>query len=221
MRYEGIASGQFDGNSVSAQAAASAIAPHAVDGVSAYCFSSDPNQTCIAVVSSSTGVFGPLAYLDAMLKARGGSGTGIASNQQFTERAHNAQSEASGAPIWGVDVGPAVAKWFTAWMPGENNLQMDWKSAFKDVQDVSYHIEVSESVSLNVKLDCVSQQAASSVTQLLEGLKLVQQMAWNSSKPGQPNPFQNIQVEADNQQVTLQLTADYSALESVGPLGQP
>lgn len=216
MRYEGIATGEFSADSVARQAAIAKIAPRAVGGFQAYCFPQDPNQTCVAVVDGSLGLFGPLPYLEGMLKARAGDGPSIASNVQFTQYVRNAQSD---APIWGVALGPAVAKWFKAWMPGEKNLQMDWAAAFKDVRAISYEIETGDNLNLNVKLDCASQQAASSVRQLLEGMKLVQQMAWQTSNPGQPNPFKNVTVEADSRQVSFKLTAAYAALERAGPLG--
>lgn len=216
MRYEGVATGQFSADSVARQAAIAKMAPHPVEGFQAYCFPQDPNLTCIAVVDGSLGVFGPLPYLEGMLKARTGDGPSIASNDQFTKFVRDAQSD---APIWGVALGPAVSKWFKAWMPGEKNLQMDWAAAFKDVRAISYDIKAGDNVNLNVKLDCASLQAASSVRQLLEGMKLVQQIAWQSSNPGQANPFQNVTVEAENRQVSFKLTAAYAALERAGPLG--
>ncbi|MGH9435817.1 MAG: hypothetical protein ACRD06_07435 [Terriglobia bacterium] len=216
MRYEGIATGEFSAESVARQAAVAKIPPHPVAGFQAYCFPQDPNRTCVAVVDGSLGVFGPLPYLEGMLKARTGDGPSIASNAQFTKFVRDSQSD---APIWGVALGPAVSKWFKAWMPGEKNLQMDWAAAFKDVRTISYEIEAGDNVHLNVKLDCASLQAASSVRQLLEGMKLVQQMAWQSSNPGQSNPFQNVTVEVESRQVSFKLTAAYAALERAGPLG--
>ena len=218
MRYEGIAAGQFDAGSISRNAAEAKLRPQNVDGSSVYCFAEDPNRTCVTVVDATLGVFGPLPYLEAMLKARAGNGPSVASNSSFADFVRSAESD---DPIWGVALGPAVSKWFKAWMPGEKNLQMDWAAAFKDVQSISYTIEGGNQVSLNVKLDCTSLGTASQVRNLLEGMRLVQQIAWKSSNPNQPNPFQNVQVEAENRQVSFQLTADYTALERVGPLGQP
>ncbi|MGH9354242.1 MAG: hypothetical protein ACRD2G_19105, partial [Terriglobia bacterium] len=136
MSYEGIATGQFDAATISHNAAAAKMAPRSVDGAAVYCFPQDPNHTCVTVVAGTLGVFGPLPFLEGMLKARSGEGPSIASNQQFTQYARDAQSQ---DPIWGVALGPAVSKWFKAWMPGEKNLQMDWTNAFKDVQAISYH----------------------------------------------------------------------------------
>lgn len=218
MRYEGVATGQFDAASLRRNAAAARIAPHTVQGFPAYCFPQDPNLTCVTVLDNTLGVFGPLPYLEAMLKARAGNGPSIASNARFARLVRDATSD---NPIWGVALGPAVSKWFKGWMPGEKNLQMDWASAFKDVQAISYHIGVGDRVNLNVKLDCASIGAAAQVSQLLDGLKLFQQIAWQTSNPHQPNPFQSLDVEAQNRQVSFHLRADYATLEHVGPLGQP
>lgn len=218
MKYEGVALGRFDPARTAQQAAASGIKPHTVAGLKAYCFASDPNSSCVSVIDNSLGVFGPLPALESMLKARSGNGPSVAANTQFTDLARAAQTD---APIWGVALGQAVSKWFKAWMPGEKNLQMDWASAFKDVSALSYQIEAEDNVHLDVKLDCASPQGATSVRQLLEGLRLLQRLAWQTANPSQPNPFQNLEVEASGHQVSFQLTADYAALEHVGPLGRP
>jgi hypothetical protein len=218
MQYEGLATGRFDAASTDRHAASAGIVGHPVEGFKAYCLPSDPNSSCIVILDSSLGMFGPLPILQGMLRARQGQGPTIGSNAQFTDLVHSAQSD---APIWGVALGQAVAKWFKAWMPGEKNFQMDWSTAFKDVGALSYRIEAGDNVQLHVKLDCTSEQGASSVRQLLEGLKLIQQLAWHTTNPNQPNPFQNIEVEAVNRQVSLNMTADYAALEHMGPLGKP
>lgn len=216
MRYEGVASGNFNTRSVRSGAAAAKITPRSVGGIPVYCFPKDPNRTCIAVLDGSLGVFGPLPYLESMLKARAGEAPGLASDRDFASYVQNAESD---APIWGVATGQAVSKWFKAWMPGEKNLQMDWATAFKDVSAISYTIEAADNVHLNVKLDCDSLQAASSMRQLLEGMKLVQQLAWKSANPGQANPFENVTVSADNRQVSFKLIANYAALNRPGALG--
>lgn len=218
MTYEGLATGQFDASTIRHSAEASKMAPRSVDGAAVYCFPQDPNHTCVTVVDATLGVFGPLPFLQQMLKARAGNGPSIASNTQFTQYAREAQTQ---DPIWGIAMGSAVSKWFKAWMPGEKNLQMDWANAFKDVQAISYTIAAADNVNLNVKLDCATLQAASQMRQLLEGLKLFQQIAWRSANPNQPNPFQNLEVDARDRQVSFKLTADYTALEHTGPLGKP
>ena len=217
-QYEGIAAGRFDAATLDQRAVASGLTAHLVDGRKAYCFPSDPNSTCVAVIDDSLGAFGPLPVLEGMLKARDGDGPSLATNPQFTRLVRSAQS---GDPIWGVALGMAVSQWFKAWMPAEKNLQMDWASAFSGVRSLLYHVQAIDNVKLNVTLNCASTQSASSVRQLLEGLKLVQQLAWHTANPTQPDPFQNVEVQAANQKVSFRLTADYAALEHAGPLGQP
>ena len=218
-QYEGLAAGRFDAVTLDSRAAASGLTPQVIDGHKAYCFPSDPNSTCVTVVDDSLGAFGPLPVLEGMLKARDGSGLGLASsNSQFTDLVRSAQSD---DPIWGVALGVAVSQWFKAWMPAGKNLQMDWASAFSGVSSLLYHVRAGDNVHLNVTLNCTSPQTASSVRQLLEGLKLVQQLAWHASNPNQPDPFKDLEVQAANQKVSFRLTADYAALEHAGPLGQP
>lgn len=217
-RYEGLAEGRFDAASLDRQAATSGIASQAADGHKVYCLPSDPNLTCVSVLNSTLGVFGPLPVLEGMLKARDGDGLGLASNSQFAELVRSAQSS---DPIWGAALGVAVSQWFQTWMPAQKNFQMDWASAFKGVTSLTYHASAADKAQLSVVLNCASVQSASSVRQLLEGLKLVQQLAWHASNPSQPDPFQGLEVQAANQKVFFNLTADYAALERTGPLGQP
>lgn len=217
MHYHGIASGTFSAESVRQHAAKSRISSQVVDGVTMYCLPQDPNRTCIAVLDGALGIFGPLPDLKSMLAARAGKANGLSSNTAFSSYVRNAQSD---APIWGVATGPAVSQWFKVWMPDDKNLQMDWAAAFKDVRAISYTVEAADDVHLNVELDCDSVQAASSMRQLLEGVKLVQQLAWKSANPGKANPFENVSVSANNRRVSFKLTTAYSALNQASlPVG--
>jgi hypothetical protein len=47
----------------------------------------------------------------------------------------------------------------------------------------------------------------------MEGLKMVQQIAWESQNPGKPNPYQAMNVGREGNQVSLNVTAGYSELE--------
>lgn len=219
--YGGIAAGQFDSAMIAQSAAAANIKPRMVQGLATYCISPDPQVACVAVLSDSMGIFGPVSYVNAILMARAGQSPSMAQNGNLSQLVLAAQSDASGAPIWGVAVGPAAAKWLGAWMPGEKNLQMNWSSAFKNVEALTYNLEAGDDVNLSLKLNCSSTDAASSVMQLFQGLKLLQQMAWHSANPNASNPFQNMQVESDDRQVSLHLTTDYTALNQMGPLGRP
>jgi hypothetical protein len=218
FRYEGLATGALDPEAIARSAAASGINPLNVEGNQVYCFAANAGSTCVAVIGGSIGLFGPLPALQRMLKARAGDVTGASSNTQFAQLVEKAKSD---APIWGVASGQAVSKWFQAWLPGQKDMQMNWASAFRGVRSLSYEIEAESTVDLNVKLNCVSSQAASSLRQLMEGLKLIQQMAWQTTNPAQPNPFQNLEIDAVNDEVSFKLSADYAALERVGQLGRP
>ncbi|MGH9448064.1 MAG: hypothetical protein ACRD3O_20425, partial [Terriglobia bacterium] len=216
FQYEGLASGSLDPQAIAQSAAASGITPTTVQGEKAYCFAASHASTCVAILPGEIGAFGPLPLLAAMLRARNGQGPSVASDTRFTQLVDGAKSD---APIWGVAKGVAVAKWFDAWMPSEKNLKMNWSSAFQDVRALSYQVQTGSDVDLSVKLECTGAQAAASLRQLMEGLKLIQQLAWRTTNPSQPNPFANLDVESAENQVSFKLTADYAALERLGPLG--
>jgi hypothetical protein len=62
-------------------------------------------------------------------------------------------------------------------------------------------------------MDCKSSESAASLRQVLEGLKLVQQIAWDSQNPGKPNPYQAMNVGLEKNQVSLSITTGYAELE--------
>jgi hypothetical protein len=218
FQSEGLATGALDPEAIAQNAASSGVSASMVEGNKAYCFAGNAGSTCVAVIAGSIGLFGPLPALRSMLKARAGQAPSASSDPEFTRLVDSAKSD---APIWGVALGQAVSKWFQVWAPGQKDLKMNWASSFRDVQSLSYQVEAGSNVDLSVKLDCTNAQAASSLRQLMEGLKLIQQMAWRSTNPSQPNPLQTLEIEAANNQVSFKLTADYAALERVGPFGRP
>jgi hypothetical protein len=75
-------------------------------------------------------------------------------------------------------------------------------------------VEPKDQVRLVVNMDCKSSQAAGQLRQVMQGLKLVQQMAWQSQNPGVPNPFQSLQVDVSGNQVQMNLTTAYAQLEA-------
>lgn len=210
----GLANGRFDARTLSERASAQGIPPSTIAGQQAYCVGASVGSPCVATLSGSRGAFGTLTLLTSLLEARAGQSPGLASNEQFARLVSDAPTSSS---IWGVALGPAVADWFKGWMPGQGNIQMDWGSVFQSVDALTYGVDAGQQVSIQLKLSCRSSDAASSLRQVLEGLKLAQQLAWQSTNPGRSNPYQGMQVELKGSQVLVGLTAEYAALEGVGP----
>ena len=210
----GFASGRFDARLLSDRAAEQGIPPSTIAGQQGYCLGASVNSPCVATLGRSRGAFGTLTLLTSMLEARAGQSPGLASNEEFARLVSEAPTSST---IWGVALGPAVADWFKGWMPGQGNVQMDWGSVFQSVDALTYGVDAAQQVNLNLKLSCRSAEAASSLRQVLEGLKLAQQLSWQSMNPGRSNPYQAMQVELRGSQVLLRLTTDYGALEGVSP----
>jgi hypothetical protein len=74
-------------------------------------------------------------------------------------------------------------------------------------------VAAGDNVTLGLKMDCKSSESAASLRQVLEGLKLIQQIAWDSQNPGKPNPYQAMNVGRESNQVSLKLTTGYAELE--------
>ena len=209
----GLAEGRFDAKRIAQDAASAGFAPAPIaglDGASAYCLSDtqppDSGGTCVMVLSDSTGAFGSRQALASMLRARRGSASTAAWDERLKALASEEKSE---TPIWGVAVGPAIAQWFKNSMPGQDSLELDWSQAFAGVQALAYRINAADQVHLDLELECATPGAASSLRQLLDGLKGFQQLAWPSQHPNQPNPFQAVEVDSAGQRVNLKLTTPY------------
>jgi len=210
LDLNGLALGRFNSKSVATSAAGAGFSPSPMADQTAYCFGPETTDMCAVVLGDSEGAFGTRSSLAAMLEARAGRAANLSSNSQFKTLMDEARTE---APIWGVAVGPGVADWFKGSMPGQENLQLDWSQAFATVQALSYRVDAGDKVNLQVRLDCTTTQAASSLRQLLDGLKTFQQLAWQNQHPNQPNPFQALEVDSAGQRVNLKLIAPYPSVK--------
>ncbi|MGO9274486.1 MAG: hypothetical protein ACLQOO_30365 [Terriglobia bacterium] len=61
-------------------------------------------------------------------------------------------------------------------------------------------------------MDCATPEAATRLQDVLESLKVMQQMAWHNQNPNRANPFQALQVDASGPQAVLSLTTNYPAM---------
>ena len=210
MGLYGFATGRFSAQAITESAEQRNMTPTPVAGKQAYCLEAGLAGTCVVVLEDSLGAFGSLTALTSMLEAREGQVPSLSSDNRFPSLVAGANKD---APIWGVAVGPAVADWFRGWMPNQANIKLDWGKVFGDVNSLTYSVAAGDNVTLGLKMDCKSSESAASLRQVLEGLKLVQQIAWDSQNPGKPNPYQSMNVGQESNQVSLKLTTGYSELE--------
>jgi hypothetical protein len=211
MVLSGVAQGRFDPKAVADRAVAQGLAATPVGSASAYCLGAHAGGNCVVMISETLGAFGFIDSLRAVMKARAGEAPNAASDASFAKHVQDAKTDAA---IWGVAVGPAITDWFRGWMPNQSNVQLDWAATFKSVQVLRYSVQTADKVILDVKMDCANSQGAQSLTQVMQGLKLLQQMAWQNQNPTAPNPFQALVVEREGTQVRMGLTTQYSALEA-------
>ena len=197
----GVASGRFDSQAMATAAASKGIKPTLVADTQVYCL----EDTCLALKDASTGFFGPSSTVKAMLKP----GSHLDGDADFTRLVDEADQS---TPIWGVAKGAAVVDWFKSTMPGQDTAKLDWNTAFQGVNAVIYSVDTGDNVRLAMKLDCASSEAAASLRQLFEGLRLLQRMAWQSKNPTLPNPYQSLTVEAQQSEVSLKLETPHAAL---------
>ena len=210
MALYGFATGNFSASAITESAQQRNMTPTPIAGKQAYCLEAGLAGTCVVVLQDSLGAFGSLTALTAMLEARAGQTPSVSSDSRIASLVESANKD---APIWGVAVGPAVADWFRGWMPNQGSVKLDWAKVFGDVNSLTYSVAAADNVTLGLKMDCKSSESAASLRQVLEGLKLVQQMAWDSQNPGKTNPYQAMNVAMEGNSVSLNLTTGYAELE--------
>ncbi len=203
----GLAAGHFNSTEIANQAASQGLNPTPVGNVKAYCLLSDESKTCLAVIDDTRGAFGSLHELSLMLAARSGNGQGLNSSSAFANLVNETKCD---APIWGAAQGAAISDWLRASMPApDSNMQLDWSQAFSNVDTLAYTINATDKVHLEMKLGCRTSTAALSLHQVLDGLRVFQQMAWQTKYPNLPNPFGNVIVTSSGSQVELNLDTPY------------
>jgi len=205
----GFAGGNFRPDVLESRAAARHIPPQQIGGKTGYCLGAGLATECLVVLSPTEGAFGTLGTLSPIMEALDGGRPALGSNATF---ARVVKQEQTGAPIWGVAIASAVASWFKGWMPKQNEVELDWGKVFEGVDVLGYNVHTGGNVQLNLDLFCKSPEAAGSLRQVMEGLKLAQQIAWQNQNPNQSNPFQDMELTQTGTQVGIKLVADYGAV---------
>lgn len=209
--FFGLALGRFDARGLANRAADQGLTPFKIGDIQAFCPGSESSANCLVPLGDSLGAFGTRQVLSAMMDVRAGKSAGLGSDNNFVKLVNGAGTKGS---IWGVARGPAVADWFRGWIPNQNNLKLDWTEAFKSVESLSYSVDAGSTVQLNVGMNCTTSGSAASLRQVLEGLKLFQQLSWESQYPSTPNPFKDLEVQANGSQVLIELNTPYSSLKA-------
>jgi len=70
-----------------------------------------------------------------------------------------------------------------------------------------------------MKLNCAAAEDAATLRQVLEGLKMAQQLAWQAQNAGRANPYEAMNVSLDGKQVALQITLGYAELQLTSGVG--
>lgn len=207
LNLYGFAGGQFHSSTLEAHAAAQNLPPQQIGGKTGYCLGAGLESECVVVLSSTEGIFGTLATLSQIMQTLNGGGDSIGSNATF---AKVVKEEQGNAPIWGVATASAVSSWFKGWMPRQSIVELDWSKVFQGVNALGYEVQTGSNVQLNLKMYCKTGEDAASLRQVLEGLKLAQQIAWQNQYPNRPNPFQSMDLSQTGNQIGVNLVANYS-----------
>ncbi len=213
LNLYGFAGGHFHSSALESRATAQNLPPQEIGGKTGYCLGAGLESQCVVVLSSTEGVFGTLATLSQIMQTLNGGGASIGSNDVF---AKVVKQEQGGAPIWGVATASSVASWFKGWMPRQSSVELDWAKVFQGVNALGYQVQTGSNVQLNLEMYCKTGEDAASLRQLLEGLKLAQQIAWQNQYPNRANPFQSMDLSQTGTQIGINLVANYGDIGGGG-----
>lgn len=216
MDLYGFASGRFDKAGVARRATEQNFTPTPIAGQQAYCLQAGLAGTCIVVLENSFGAFGPLSDLTAILEAHSGQAPALNSDAHFMSLLGDVRKD---APIWGIALGAAVGDWFAAWLSTQNTLKLDWSKVFEKVDSLLYSIDAADNVNTEMKLNCATPEDAATLRQILDGLKMAQQLAWTAQNPGRANPYQQMNVSLNGKQIGVEVTMAYSDLQLARGIG--
>ena len=215
--FFGLTAGRFDGQALAARATSQRLTAYKLGDLTAYCAGNSGSANCVVVLSDSLGAFGTLDSLRAIMEARAGQLPALGSERKFTQLLNQAEAR---DPIWGVAVGPAVPDWYQGWMPNQSDLKVDWVQAFKPVESLIYGINPGETVHLDIAMDCATASDAQNLKTAFDGLRLYQQLSWQNQNPGRPNPFKNLEITGQDNQILVKLETAYGDLMNPGAPGR-
>ena len=218
MDLYGYAGGHFDKSQVANRAAAQNLTPTPISGQQAYCLTAGVAGTCIAILENSLGAFGPLSTLTTLLETHAGQAPNLNSDPRYTSLLGDVNKD---APVWGIALAGAVGDWFGGWLSGQNNVKLDWGQVFQKVDSLTYTIDAADQVNLDLKLNCATPADASTLRQVMDGLKMAQQLAWSAQNPGHPNPYTAMNVDLHDKQLGLKISMAYSELTLASGVGAP
>jgi hypothetical protein len=216
MDLFGYASGNFDKVAVARHAASVSLTPTPISGQTAYCLSAGVAGTCVVILDKSLGAFGPLSTLTTLLEAHSGQAPNMNQDPRISSLMGDVKKS---APIWGIALNGAVADWFAGWLSNQSSLKLDWGQVFEKVESLTYSIDAADNVNLNMKLNCATPADATTLRQVLDGLKMAQQLTWSSQNPGHPNPYTSMNVDLHDKQIGLQVSMAYTELTLAGGIG--
>ncbi len=162
MDLYGLAAGRFDAGRMARAAAAHGVSPTplgsapaqaglpAAAGLPGYCLQVESLSTCAVLFGELRGAFGPPALLGSIVESRENpDAPTLRSQQRFAGLIREARTD---APVWGAATGAAIADTVQAWLPGQENLQLNWQSLFKDVWGLTYNLQVADKVEVGWEL---------------------------------------------------------------------
>ncbi len=218
MNLYGYASGRFDKAQVANRAAAQSLTPTPISGQQAYCLTAGVAGSCVVILENSLGAFGPLSTLTTLLEAHAGQAPNLNSDPRYTSLLGDVNKD---SPVWGIAMASAIGDWFSGWLSSQNSVRLDWGQVFQKVDSLTYTIDAADQVNLNLKLNCATATDASSLRQVMDGLKMAQQLAWSAQNPGHPNPYSAMNVDLHDKQLDLKISMAYSELTLASGVGAP
>ncbi len=207
----GRAEGRFDADKVRRQMVRMQLPIREYQGYEIYTFGSgeDPTDIAFVFLSESSAAFGRMRDLKEVLDVRAGVRQPLESNTSVV--GWEAELEGT-SPQWGLSVGKAASSQAGPWLAAGGKGLPDISTIFGPVDAVLYRMDWGGGVTTHATIVCQSEQAASTLAQLLSVLRTAR---GSGVQEGVLIVLQSMDVQASGSRVELTTSAPFSVIEQM------
>ncbi len=221
-RFFGLAEGTFQPEQVREYFTKAQMPIQQYDGYDLYSFGTGAvrNDFFFTFINESTGAFGHLADLKALLDVRNDERPSLSSNENFRRWEGDLEGL---APQWGIATGQAAANLAIPWLAGGKKLAFNPSALFGAVNAVLYRVNWSSGVVAHLSIRCQNDAAANGFGQLFSLLRNAQPSLKANVSPALSQLLQNLEVRVDGSEVDLNASASIAELSQLlnAPVSNP
>lgn len=214
-----IAGGKFNLTSPTEESSpGSRFVPTKIGELTGYCLGPvSDRQACALFKGENWGALGRREFLTYVVEGGDSVTEPLSSDPKFMDLAATIPSD---APLWGILRGAEAVNWLKADIPYGDSVPIIWSTTLEGLDGLTYSVTPGEEqVRVAVNLEYKTSSGASSLGAVLQGVKAIEGVLWQTIHPGGSDPFSDAEVSVDGVTVSFTLSVSYQVLESGVVLG--